>query len=260
MNHRKTIGILAGAGPFAGVDLVRKLLEQTIATKDQDYPAVISVSIPEEIADRTEFLLGQTSENPAYAMVDQIKMLEQMGASVVGIPCNTAHASEIFDVIVDGLRHTGCNLKLLHMIEEVARYIGENHPDMKKIGVLSTTGTYRTGIYKDILERKGFDVVLPTEALQDRVHDAIYNPSIGIKAQSDPVTQAAQETLLEALAYLQEQGAEAVILGCTEIPLAITERRIGPTVLIDSTKILARALVREVHPDKLRPPVETAGV
>lgn len=253
MNNRKIIGILAGAGPFAGVDLARKLLEQTIATKDQDYPAAVSVSIPEEIADRTEFLLGQTSENPAYAIIDHIKMLEQMRASVVGIPCNTAHVPEIFDVIVDGLKHSGSNLKLLHMIEEVARYIGENHPDMKKIGVLSTTGTYRTRIYKDILERNGFDVVLPTEALQDSVHDAIYNPSTGIKAQSDPVTKAARETLLEAIAHLQEQGAEAVILGCTEIPLAITERRIGPTVIIDSTKALARALVREVHPDKLKP-------
>ena len=62
------IGIIAGAGPFAGLDLATKILEQTDASCDQEYLPMVSVSTPGEIVDRTRFLLGESEENPAYAL------------------------------------------------------------------------------------------------------------------------------------------------------------------------------------------------
>jgi aspartate racemase len=81
------------------------------------------------------------------------------------------------------------------------------------------------------------------------IHPAIYDLDYGIKSG---VSARAREDLLQGVAALQAQGAELIILGCTEIPLVLPEIKIGPTLLIDPTKILARALIREANPKKLR--------
>ena len=97
------IGIVAGAGPYAGLDLAQKILQQTSAIIDQDYLPTISISTPADIADRTRFLLGQTTKNPAHAIFSNLTELADLGASVVGIPCNTAHAPAIWDVLMEKL-------------------------------------------------------------------------------------------------------------------------------------------------------------
>ena len=85
------------------------------------------------------------------------------------------------------------------------------------------------------------------------VHKAIYDLKYGIKAQSNPVTVIAKRWLTAAIDYLKKEGAEAIVLGCTEIPIAITNKKIGQTMIIDPTIILARALIKMVNPKKLRP-------
>lgn len=250
MAAEKIIGVIAGAGPFAGLDLLGKILEQTRAEKDQDHLTVISLSRPNQILDRTEYLLGQVAENPAYAIAGQLKTLAQMGATVAGIPCNTAHAPPIFDVILEELHAT--NLKLLHMIQEVGGHLSKHHPHIKRVGILSTTGTAKTGLYPQVLEPVGFEVLLPGDDLQEQViHTAVYHPHYGIKA-CGTVTETARNNLLQGARALQQKGAEALILGCTEIPLAIKEQTLYGMDVIDPTLILARALIREVDRAKLR--------
>jgi aspartate racemase len=248
----KTIGVVAGVGPFAGLDLLRKIAEQTIAGKDQDHLAVMAVSRPSPIQDRTEYLLGQVTENPAYALAAQVQLLAQMGAHVVGIPCNTAHAPPIWNATVAALDMSGCHIQLLHMIEEVGRFLREHYPHVVRVGILSTTGTYQAGVYPQLLGASGFTAVTPSRQMQEtQIHPAIYDPQHGIKS-CGLVTERARQDLLAGVAVLQKQGAEAVVLGCTEIPLAITEKQIDRTLIIDPTLILARALVREANKDKLR--------
>jgi aspartate racemase len=253
METEKIIGIVGGAGPFAGLDLQAKILNQTIANQDQEHLTIINLSQPNQLPDRTEYLLGKTAVNPAYAIFQQLQILERAGTAVAAIPCNTAHAPAIFDEVLAQLKAAGSRLKFLHMIHETARHLRRHYPHIKRIGVLSTTGTYRIGIYPDLLEPAGFEVVVPSEVVQETaVHPAIYHPQYGIKAQGKATPQA-REKLLQGAQTLQQQGAEAVILGCTEIPLAITENKIGPMMVIDPTTILARALIREANPGKLRP-------
>ena len=250
MQKEKVIGVVGGVGPFAGIDLQRKISEQTIAHKDQDYLTVLSVSQPNQICDRTDYLLGKEATNPAIALAQQLILLDKMGAHVAGIPCNTAHAPPIFDLVKVLLAEANCSVRLLHMIEETAVSIRTLYPTVKTIGILSTTGTYRTQIYSQLLEPMGYTAVTPDLALQENViHPAIYDPDYGIK--SGMFAQARVE-LLRGVVALQEKGAELIILGCTEIPLVFPETKIGSTILVDPTKALARALIREANPHKLR--------
>ncbi|KPK50057.1 MAG: aspartate racemase [Planctomycetes bacterium SM23_25] len=250
----RMIGVVGGVGPHAGLDLARKIFDQTRAGSDQEHLPVALLSRPEEIADRTEFLLGRVKNNPADAIFRIIRELEGLGAGVVGVPCNTSHAPRIFDAIRRKLAAAGSAVTLVHMIEEVARFLREHFPSLRRLGLLATTGTCKAGAYAEILEPHGCRVLLPDERLQEEaVHRAIYDPHFGIKAQPNPVAEAARKLLDEVIRYLQGQGAEAIILGCTELPLAVTEKRIGQTIIIDPNLILARALIREAAPEKLKP-------
>ncbi|MCJ7713906.1 aspartate/glutamate racemase family protein, partial [Candidatus Bathyarchaeota archaeon] len=85
------------------------------------------------------------------------------------------------------------------------------------------------------------------------IHPAIYHPSYGIKTVSNPIHPQARENLIKGISFLKEEGAQAVILGCTEIPLAITEKKINDILLIDPTTVLARALIRFSNPEKIKP-------
>ncbi len=251
--NQRPIGIVAGVGPFAGLDLLSKILEETAAGKDQEHLPIYSLSQPNEILDRTDYLLGIVDENPGYAMVCQLQKLAAMGAKVAGIPCNTAHAPPIFNVIEAELQRGNCPIKLLHMIREVGRFLRENYPEVQTIGVLSTTGTYRARIYPEVLEPAGFQVVMPEETMQVAlVHPAIYDPDYGIKANGG-ATETAVSHLHSAAQALKAQGAQAVILGCTEIPLAIQANKLSGMITIDPTRILARALIRESNGAKLQP-------
>ena len=248
----KTSGIVAGVGPFAGLDLLGKVLAETAVSRDQHHLPIYSLSQPGEIVDRTEYLLGLVAENPAYAIARQLERLAALGAAVAGIPCNTAHAPPIFSVIQTELSAADCPIHLLHMIEEVGRFLAENHPGIKRVGVLSTTGTYRAAVYPQVLATAGCQAIAPDENTQmSLVHPAIYDPVYGVKA-TGTATERAREGLITAVASLRARGAQAIILGCTELPLALPEKELNGLPTIDPTRILARALIREANASKLR--------
>jgi aspartate racemase len=254
MDNQKIIGVVGGLGPYAGLEFVRKVFDQTIATSDQEHLPLVLLSYPDRVGDRSAYILGKIETNPAYAIADILAKLELLGASVAGIACNSAHAPAIFNVIADELVRRTSSLKLIHIVEETARFLAQHYPATKKIGLIATLGTVRSRVYESLFEPKGLQVVLPSDEIQaGTVHRAIYDPLFGIKAKSNPVTGQARLAFLDAITHLQSRGAEAIILGCTEVTLAITEKRIGGCVLLDPGVILARALIREVAPEKLRP-------
>ncbi len=237
------IGVVGGVGPYAGLDLQRKILEETAATTDQAHLPVVSVSWPGDIPDRTAYLLGETAANPGEPLLAQATLLAEMGATVIGIPCNTAHAAPIFGVVERGLAKLERPPRLLHMIREVGGHLRRAYPGVRRIGLLATDGTIQVRLYPGILEPLNFEVIEPEPALQAAlVHPAIYDRAYGIKATGRPSVKA-REDLVTAIVALQESGAEAVVLGCTELPLAFPERSLGGLPLIDPTRVLAQALV-----------------
>lgn len=248
------IGIVGGVGPYAGIDLLKNIFDNTLAKKDQDHLDALLFSLPSKIMDRTEYLIGNIPENPGYAIAKIILDLEKAGATMVGIPCNTAHSPEIFVLILKELNANGSQIRLLHMINETIDFIKVHYPQFSKIGVLSTTGTYKQKIYSSALESHGFITVTPTLEMQEElVHPAIYHPEYGIKSQSNPFHPQATENLESAMDYLKENGAEAVILGCTEIPLVITTAKVNGMVAINPTNVLARKLIESIDSEKLKP-------
>ncbi|MDT0631260.1 amino acid racemase [Rubrivirga sp. S365] len=250
--HARPIGVVGGVGPRAGLDLVQKVLAATRAERDQDHLPLTLLSHPHRIPDRTAFLLGHDTENPGEAIADLASALVDGGAEVVGVPCHTAHAAAVFDVVRE--RVAG-RCTLVDMVEEVGREITERFPRARRVGVLSTTGTMAAGVYPDRLGPLGLEVLqLPPALQQTTVQPAIYDPTYGLKSVSDPVSARAAGGLQSGLDHLLRGGAEVVVLACTEIPLALREPTVGGVPLLDATAVLARALVRESCPAALTDP------
>lgn len=255
MEKDKVIGIIGGMGPHAGLDLARKILDLTPARTDHDHLPIALLSFPARIIDRSTFLFRQSAVNPAQALAQIARQLEQVGAVVAGMPCNTAHAPRIYDALVQELDATGQHIRLVHMIRETACYVKEKLPAIKRVGVLSTLAVYELGLYIKALEKAGIEAVLPDEeVVRSVVNPTIFDGDFGLKAQSNPVSAMARNNLLEAIKHLHEKGAEAVILGCTELPLAIPEATIDALPVIDPTQVLARKLIEATYPDVLEAP------
>jgi aspartate racemase len=248
----KIIGVIGGCGPQAGILLADHVFRQTKATTDQEHLPLLLSSIPGKITDRTAYILGHTSENPADALAELILQLEISGASVVGIACNTAHSPVIFDRIRDILLAKNSAVKLLHIVEETIEFLSLHFNHAKRIGVLCTEGSYKTRLYEDFLKQHGFEFIDPGEKFQrEFIHRCVYDPLFGVKACSSPVSTQARQLLKKIIAYYRSEGADALILGCTEYSIMITDDSIREIPVIDSTKVLARALVREACVNKL---------
>jgi len=251
---RKLIAIGGGVGPMAGIALHKKIIENTQTDgSDQDHLEVHHFSRSEDILDRTKFLMGEITDNPALGMFRTAMLIDKAAKevkkrAVVGIPCNTFHAPEIFDEFLRLVAKL--DIQVLNMIQETASYIRRHFSGIRKIGLLSTSGTRKVHVYSKVLEPLGFEILELPEDVQEQLQDSIYNRDWGLKAVS-PVTKKARENFLKYAQMLIQQNVQAIILGCTEIPLALKENTISGVPLIDPVYILARALIRNVNEDKL---------
>ena len=127
----------------------------------------------------------------------------------------------------------------------------KEYQQISKVGILATSGTLQTKIYDEELENNDLiPIVLSENDQMTLVDPSIYDKGYGIKSNSDPVSKNAKENLEKAIDVLGNDGAEAIILGCTEIPLAINKKHYGPIPLIDSTKVLASTLILESKSEK----------
>ncbi len=255
MNNEKVIVIGGGVGPLAGVKLHQLIIENTKTDgTDQDHFEIYHLSRSGDIPDRTDALLAGKPELPAEGMFRTFKIadtaLKTAGKrGVGGIPCNTFHAPAIFTRFTRLVSEAGLTLPALNMLEETAAFITTRYPSIRTLGIMSTTGTRKAGVYHDMLEPLGFSLVEIDENDQKELHEAIYNHTWGIKAVSQ-ISLRIRNKFERFLRKLIEKGAEAVILGCTEIPLALPEEELFGVPLIDPMLALARALIREANPQK----------
>ncbi|MDP6755885.1 MAG: amino acid racemase, partial [Candidatus Marinimicrobia bacterium] len=187
---------------------------------------------------------------PAIAITEIIHKLRGQGATVIGMPCNTAHAGPIFDEIQNRIPS---DIFFVHMIQEVVRHIKNQYSSIQNVGILATTGTIKAKVYHDeMIDNKLNPITISQDEQDSIVEPAIYDKGFGIKAYSNPVKLEARGKLETAVKLLFNEGAEVVILGCTEIPLALPESNYNGIPLIDSTAILARALILNSNPDLLK--------
>ncbi|KAE8756867.1 MULTISPECIES: aspartate/glutamate racemase family protein [Paraburkholderia] len=234
--RRFKVGVLGGVGPAATVDFMAKLVSNTPAARDQDHIKVMVEQNP-QIPDRTEALLGN-GDDPTLALYAACKTLEEGGADLIAIPCNTAHA------FVDRIQ-PALTIPIVNMLTCTADYLREAFPSLREVGVLATSGTLASRVYEKALEACGFVQIAPAATAQARLMNAIYGPS---GAKAGYTSGECCDDLAAAVDDLVAQGVQVIVLGCTELPLLLRgstlKRPDGLVVqLVDPTEVLAKRCV-----------------
>lgn len=234
----RILGILGGMGPEATANLYQEVVRLTPAKKDQDHLPTLIFSFP-QVPDRTAAIKNHDRAIVTY-LVEGVTRLEKAGASFVVIPCNTAH-------YFHADMQAAVKIPVLHMIRETARTVAERHPDCRRVGLLATDGTISSGLYEKEFRARKIAVVYPDARVQkDCVMKALYGPA-GIKAGGDK--QANEDLLFTAGRDVERRGAQVIVLGCTEIPLAFNPKRASVPV-VNATRVLAEAAIREFFQGK----------
>lgn len=197
----------------------------TDAEEDQQHMKMHIYSDP-TIPDRTSYLLGDASTSPIPGLVEAGQALARLGAEVIAIPCVTAHCFY-------GELSRKIPVPIVHAAEETARYLMREN--ISKVGILATDGTLASRLFQEAFARYNIQFVLPSPRHQADIMELIYSQ---VKA-GKPVEIS---KLLFAIAQLRYDGAEAILLGCTELSLLNGRYPLGSGIL-DVLEVLARQSV-----------------
>lgn len=221
-NPLPRIGVLGGMGPLATADFFSKLIAATPATRDQDHFPVSIDSTP-QIPDRVAAIEGR-GEDPLPALLAAARRLVDAGCALVAMPCNTAHLWH--RPLAEALP-----VPVLHIADAVAAQLGP----ARRVALMGTTATLRTRLYP---ERIGGmrDWAQPTE---QELATAVMPGVAEVKRYR---VDAARALLVPVARRLAAAGVDALVLGCTEIPIAVRQDDCAVPV-IDATRALAEATV-----------------
>jgi aspartate racemase len=227
----KVIGVLGGMGPEATVDFMAKVIALTPAEKDQDHIRMLVDHNP-TVPNRQTAILDN-GEDPGPALAEMAKRLEQAGADMLVIPCNTAY------VFAASVREA-VSIPLISIIDVTIDAVLQRDSSIGNVGVLATNGCLRGGVYQEALQSRSLSPVLPSGDELTELMVLVNKIKAGDKSTS---VAAAMRELANALVA---RGAEAIVAGCTEIPLVLDESMLG-VVLISSTDALAEETVRRAR-------------
>jgi len=226
LNQKKAIGILGGMGPDASARLYQLMVEMAReefgARRNEEYPEIVldSVPVPDFIAD------SHRAEEALFILKDRVKKLSQLPLSCFALACNTAHI-----VLVD--LQTETDIPFVSLPKETVMEIVRRR--YKKVGLLASPMTIACGVYQNQLNHQGVVMVLPTAEQVEILGMCIREIVSGI-------FKPAKKQLLRIADSFRKQKVEALILGCTELPLVFPKNYSLP--VIDSLEILARTLLK----------------
>ncbi len=240
------IGILGGMGTQAGLDFCNKLAILYRGKIDQEYPLFLLYNKsnipgrPESIGIHTKKLSNRLSNNKSKkkyslvlkSLINGCRVLKKSKCKFIVIPCNTAH------YWYDDLR-TKINLPIINMPKEVLKYTQKRCKKNSLIGLLATEGTIKTGVYSKFFNRD-YNLICPSNTIQkNSVNKAIKLVKMGN-------VKAANKIIKSAINYLIKKKCSKIILGCTELPIAIFAFKSFKTIksskiFLDPNLILANA-------------------
>ena len=225
MEQKTTLGVIGGLGPIATAHFMELVIRMTEAHTDQEHLDMILYNRP-SIPDRTGYILDPTKPNPLPEMIRVGNALARQGAKLIAIPCMTAHYfhRELTRYI---------EAPIVHAIHETAAHLKKH--GISKVGIMATDGTIRSKLFQQELERHGMEAIIPGQQGQKCVMSVIYDD---IKANRP----ADMEKFNYASSELREKGAQAIILGCTELSLVKRDYPIGAGYL-DAMEVLAQVCV-----------------
>ncbi|WP_041394394.1 aspartate/glutamate racemase family protein [Photobacterium profundum] len=228
----RKLGILGGMGPLATVEFMQKIISRTPAHNDQQHIPMLVSNNP-QIPDRTAYLISN-GEDPYPALKEGMEQLQQAGAECIVMPCNTAH------YWYTRLTNS-CNVHTISIIDSVVDEA--KHRRYRTVGLLATTATMMAGMYQTKLAQQQINAIETTDSEQQAIMNGIYAVKAGNVEHGKQLMQPVFEAMLN-------RGAEAVIFGCTEIPVALAEQTISqPQHCLDSLDILAEQCVHWAQAD-----------
>lgn len=227
------IGIVGGMGPAATAYFYETIVTRTPEETDQDHLRVIVDSNP-KIPDRTAYLTGD-GPDPRPSLLETARNVEAAGADFLTVPCNTAHAFH------DDLS-AAVDVPVLHMIDLAARRVGSND-EYERVGLLATDGTIDLGIYHERLADQPVELATPEPRVQEWVMEALYRVKSG-------ESERPRELLVDAVDAFD--GVDAVIAGCTEVPLAF-DREAVDVPLVDPMMVMADEAIARAKPELAAP-------
>ena len=215
------IGILGGMGTQAGLDFCNKLAVLNRGKIDQEYPLFLLYNKsnipgrPESIGSQTKNLSNKSTNKTSRAKYNKVlksllkgcKLLEKNKCKFIVIPCNTAHYW--FDDLQNKI-----NIPIINMPKEVFKFTKKKCRKNSRVGLLATEGTLKTGVYKKFFE-KDYQLIEPSQKIQKlSVNKAIKLVKMGN-------VKAAAKAIKPAIDSLIKMKCKKIILGCTELPIAI---------------------------------------
>ncbi len=240
------IGILGGMGTQAGLDFCNKLAVLNRGKIDQEYPLFLLYNKsnipgrPESIGSQTKNLSNKSTNKTSKVKYNKVlksllkgcKLLEKNKCKFIVIPCNTAHYW--FDDLQKKI-----NIPIINMPKEVFRFTKKKCKINSKVGLLATEGTLKTGVYKKIFE-KDYQLIEPSQKIQK----LSVNKSIKMVKMGN--VKAAAKAIKPAIDSLIKMKCKKIILGCTELPIAIFafksfENVKSSKVFLDPNLILAHS-------------------
>ena len=244
------IGILGGMGTQAGLDFCNKLAVLNRGKIDQEYPLFLLYNKsnipgrPESIGSQTKNLSNKSNNKNSKKKYNRVlksllkgcKLLEKNKCKFIVIPCNTAHYwyNDLQKKI---------NIPIINMPKEVYKFTKKKCKKNSKVGLLATEGTLRTGVYKKIFEND-YQLIEPSQKIQK----SSVNKAIKLVKMGD--IKAATKAIKPAINSLIKMQCKKIILGCTELPIAIFafksfENIKSSKVFLDPNLILAHSAMKK---------------
>lgn len=228
----KVMGVLGGMGPVASADFYRSVIEiaqrDYHAEQDIDFPAIIIYSMPVADFDETGFI---DFKSVRKQLITGVRKLEKAGSDFIVIPCNTVH---LFYHDMQASVH----IPIISILDVTTKSIQQH--GYKKAGLLNSESARQCRLYEPAFADQGIVAVSTTETEQKDVNRAILHVMSGTQGKEDI---ARLQAIINRFAG---EGAQVVVLGCTELPLAISSGDID-LPLFSSSALLAEAAVRYAY-------------
>ncbi len=198
----KKLGVIGGMGPEATSFFYARVIARTKALCDQDHIDMVILSHA-TMPDRTQAILSGDKEKFIKEITNDASVLEKLGVSNIAIPCNTSH------YFLEDIQ-ASTKVPVINMIKESVKAVLQKYPQTKKIGIMGTDGTIRSGIYERVCNEYGVKSVTPSKMIQKEVMSLIYD-DIKQGKTGDP------KKFDKAYNCLMKQECDAIILACTEL-------------------------------------------
>ena len=212
---------------MATAKFMELVINNTKALCDQDNVDMLICQYA-SIPDRTNYILDNNNESPAEKMIEAAKLLERENCDFLVMPCNTA--TYFYNNIASNI-----SIPLLNIAEETVKKCFSN--GAKKIGLMATSGTLKAKVYEEYIP-SDCELFIPDDNMQNKIMDIIYKE---VKQNIIPD----KDNFLRVIDYFKDNNCDVIVMGCTELSVAIEQLDINDDKIVDSLTVLAKLTIEK---------------